>query len=231
MNFIFLRHAAYHQPEGVPSALLPHPLTEEGIQQAKVGAQKLITFFKGKEQKLPKSIETSSLLRAYQTAEIIAEALNTEFSVELEIVETNQLVERKMGPMANLTVEEIEAVLQKDPRYPLPPENWKSSKEYKLPFIDCESLGMAGERVASYIKKTPENLFGSEVQNPDIYRILVGHGASFRHACSNLGILKEEDIPQLSMHYAEPLFFQFEKKSWRHIGGNWKQRTKKDQID
>ncbi len=227
MNFIFLRHAHYQQPEGVPSALLPHPLTPEGIQQAKKGAQKLISFFKGKEKQLPQYIETSSLLRTYQTAEIISEALNMEFSIDLKIVETDQLAERKMGPMANLTVKEIEAVLEKDPRYSAPPPNWKSSKNYRLPFIDCESLAMAGQRVANYIKTTPSN----HIQNTNAFRILVGHGASFRYACAALDILQETQIPSLSMHYAEPLFFQQEKQVWKHIGGNWKQRNLKDNID
>ena len=75
MNFIFLRHAEYEQPKGVPSALLPHPLTSDGFIQAKEGAKKLCAFFDGNPDLLPPYIECSILLRAYQTAQIIQEEI------------------------------------------------------------------------------------------------------------------------------------------------------------
>ena len=208
MKLIFLRHSIYQQPKNVPSALLPHPITAEGVAQAKAGAHKIIDYFKEKEHQFPKNIESSSLLRAYQTATIIAEEVFKVTKIDLKITQTDALTERKMGSMANLTVEEIEQIMSKDPRYSCPPRGWKSSKEYKLPYIDCESLDDAGKRVAEYIKN-PTILENFDDQ---CYRMLIGHGASFRHACHTLGILKEEDIQKLSMHYAEPLFFVHSKK-------------------
>lgn len=228
MNFIFLRHSIYDQPKLVPSALLPHPITTAGIDQAKSGAQKIIAYFKTAPELLPKQIETSSLLRAFQTAQIIADEINSAYDLDIELVENDNLVERKMGSMANLTVNEIENILSKDPRYTSPPKGWKSSREYKLPYIGCESLSDAGKRVAKVIQ-TPPNPTG--IKHNSKYRIIVGHGASFRHACYELGILQESDIAKLSMYYAEPLFFTFDNNSWKHIAGNWKIRSTQDNID
>lgn len=227
MNFIFIRHSIYEQPKMVPSALLPHPITAEGVEQAKAGAHKIIAFFKDKENQLPQVIESSSLLRAYQTATVIAEEVFKITKIDLKITQTDALVERKMGPMANLTVQEIELIMSKDPRYENPPEGWKSSKDYKLPYIDCESLEDAGKRVAQYIQN-PNILTDYEA---DRFRLLVGHGASFRHASRILGILKQEDIPKLSMHYAEPLFFEHTNNAWNHVSGEWKIRSLKENID
>ena len=227
MNFIFLRHSVYEQPTHVPSALLPHPITDEGIAQAKAGAQKIVFYFEGKKTQFPKYIECSSLLRAYQTAVVIAEEIFRLTSVELKIIQTDELVERKLGAMANLTVGEIETIMEKDPRYQKPEEGWKSSSDYCLPYLGCESLHEAGERVANYIQSIPDF-----VENDVLgYRLLIGHGASFRHACHQLGLLSASDIAKLSMFYAEPLFFDYREKTWSHVGGDWKVRTQKDKID
>lgn len=225
MNFIFLRHSEYEQPEGVPSAVLPHPIKiPEGINQALKGAKDIIGFITENNVEVPKVIESSSLLRAYQTAEVIAKELEKKFDVSIKITESNQLVERNMGSMANLSVEQIEEVISKDPRLNKPPAGWKSSKYYRLPFIGAESLDDAGKRVSQYILDNPFKV------NQE-FRIIVGHGASFRHASCELGILKEENIPALSMYYAHPLFFKKNSDSWDLVKGNWKIRNKKDKID
>lgn len=229
MNFIFLRHAEYQQPQNVPSALLPHPLTAKGKEQTIAGAQKLIEFFKKNQNEIPPSIECSSALRAYETAKIISSEFANHFGIAPTIIQTDELTERRLGPMANLTVKEIEAIIKKDDRYNNPPQGWKSSRNYKLPYIGCESLLEAGRRVANYITTQPQFSFNSS--NKNFYRIIVGHGASFRHAASELTILQEEDIPKLSMFYAEPLFFQNKDKNWEHIGGNWKIRSNNENID
>ena len=144
MNFIFLRHSVYEQPAAVPSALLPHPITAEGVKQAKMAASKIIQFFKNDESQLPRTIESSSLLRAYQTASVLAEEVYNLMRIELKIVQTDELVERKMGAMANLTVQEIEAIMARDLRYEKPPQGWKSSRDYKLPYIDCPAVPFTG---------------------------------------------------------------------------------------
>lgn len=225
MNFIFLRHSEYEQPEGIPSAVLPHPIKNpEGFEQAEKGARDIIDFIKKEGISIPKVIESSSVLRAFQTAKVIAEQLEKEFGEKIEITQSDSLVERIVGAMANLTVSEIEEVISKDPRLDNPPKGWKSNKYYRLPFIGSESLDDAGKRVSKYVIDNPFN-----VQQD--FRVIIGHGASFRHASCELGILEETDIPALSMHYAHPLFFKRNKKSWDLVKGSWKIRNKKDKID
>lgn len=220
MHFIFLRHSEYEQPKGVPSALLPHPITKEGIEQAENGAEKLVKFFKSKGMS-PKRIVSSSLLRAYQTSLIFKKTIEKELNISLELIETDNLTERKLGAMANLTVKEIESVIAKDPRLENPPKGWKSSRDYKLPFIGAESLKDAGKRVFETINEECKNGL----------TIFVGHGASFRNAAIEFKFLKEEDLPKLSMHNSEPLGFENSNGKWELVFGDWKIRDKKDKID
>lgn len=221
MRFIFLRHSAYQQPEGVPSAMLPHALTQEGLDIAQQKASEMVTFFKNKQDLLPRVIETSVLLRAFQTAEIIQQAFEEAFGLKIPITQTERLMERKVGSVANLTVQEIEKIIAQDPRFENPPKGWKSQSDYRLPFPDCESLLEAGRRVFEYIRDGFED---------ERYRVIVGHGASFRHAAVELGVLTMNDIPKLSMHYAEPLYFE-NQKGWKLIKGAWKIRARKENID
>ena len=110
---VFARHGAYHQPQGVPSALLPHPLTEQGFEQAKEGAQELLKIIEQKSLPLPKKLFCSTSLRAYQTAQVYAEQLSSQLNRELNIIQSDQLCERSVGPLANLTVEQIEDIISK----------------------------------------------------------------------------------------------------------------------
>ncbi len=230
MDFIFLRHGHYHQPKNVPSALLPHPLTDEGMQQCQTGAEKLWSILKTHKLALPPALESSSALRAFQTASILAAQLAQNAGLQLPILETDQLTERSMGAMANLSVSEIEAILDKDPRYALPPQGWKSSRNYKLPYPGAESLAEAGKRVAEHIVK-PTRFLGQYPSLQQQVRILVGHGASFRHACVELGILSEQEVKKYSMYHAEPLYFKHENNGWKLISGAWKIRQQQDQPD
>lgn len=222
MQFIFLRHGNYHQPKGVPSALLPYSLNDEGIAQSTKAAKELLEYFKQNQQHLPKVIHTSSALRAYQTAKIIKDYLNKHLGCKIYLVETAELTERKLGAMANLTVEQIESIVSKDPRYSNLPEGWKSSRYFCLPYVDCESLEMAGKRVKSYIEANLEQ---------DANTIFVGHGASFRNACVDFNLLKEDELTKLSMHHATPLHFIKTKEKWILQKGEWKIREQKEKLD
>ncbi len=231
MDFIFLRHGHYHQPEGVPSALLPHPLTEKGRNQALEGAKKVVELFQDTQHKLPSVIECSSALRAYETATIIQQELSKAFGQMIPIGETSQLTERNLGAAANLTVEEIESVLEKDPRYGVPEKGWKSSKDYCLPFVGAESLRMAGSRVAQVIQNPNDYLKFPKSGESNAIRIIVGHGASFRHACEELCILQPHEVKARSMFHAEPMYFTGSCTNWKHVSGEWKIREKSEQPD
>lgn len=200
--------------------MLPHSITQEGENQALKGAKRLMEFFKLKNI-IPSRIISSSLLRAYQTSLIIKQEIDNQLGTDLEIIETDELTERRMGSVTNLTVDQIETVIEKDPRYKQASTDWKSSRDYKLPFIGTESLKEVGLRVF--------NLINTEAsKGPTIF---IGHGASFRNASIEFGILQKEDLPKLSIHYAEPLIFEKEQDKWDLVFGDWKIREKKDKID
>jgi 2,3-bisphosphoglycerate-dependent phosphoglycerate mutase len=222
-----LRHGDYEQPPNVPSAHLPHPLTKTGDQQSRVGAQKILQWIKEHGYVLDPTIHCSSLLRAYQTASNITEVMEVAGHDVFNILEHDDLSERCVGAGANLTVSEIEAILDRDPRYQKPAPGWKSNSWFRLPFQGAESLMESGLRVAHHLQRTAADLD----HGPKRLKIIVGHGASIRHAALCLGLLKSSDIPKLSMHHAEPLFISRSPTGqWEHWGGEWKIRKPKDKA-
>ena len=219
----FVRHGEYKQKPQVPSALQPYGITNEGSEQALEAAIQIQKFAQEHDCEIRNTLISSTLLRAWQTADFIGQGLQ----VPYQIVESSQLVERSVGAMANLSVEEIEACLAADPRYSTPPDGWKSDSFYCLPYDGAESLMQAGQRVAHHIRDTFSELTQSVTQ--DTLQIMVGHGASFRHAAHVLGLLRFEEIAGLSMYYGVPLFFEYDaqdgaKGQWKMIGGEWKIR-------
>jgi 2,3-bisphosphoglycerate-dependent phosphoglycerate mutase len=161
-------------------------------------------------------IDSSRQLRAWQTATLIAELLGTSFRVE----EFPDLAERSVGAVANLTVAEIEALFVADPRYSVPPAGWKSDSHYRLPFQDAESLLDAGSRVAGHIERRYQQLPAK-----GMLKVIVGHGASIRHACVRLGVLDFEDVAKVSMHHARPVYICCQSDGWQRVGGEWKKRS------
>lgn len=212
----FFRHGAYAQRDDVPSARQPWPLTDEGIVQAREGATLLDELIREHDLHPSPIIHCSHQLRAWQTAQILAESLRRLGHDIEEVRETPELAERGLGSAANLTVAEIETALAADPRFGLPPAGWKSDSDYCLPLEGAESLMMAGARVARHLETSglPEQL-----------SLHVGHGASYRHACYHLGILTRDEIARLSMFHARPslICHQYDAQ-WRHVAGVWKIR-------
>ncbi|WP_047996539.1 histidine phosphatase family protein [Puniceibacterium sp. IMCC21224] len=220
----FLRHGAYHQRSGTPSARQPFPLTEQGQVQARAGAGDVAQMIRDHDLRLAPVLHCSRQLRAWQTAEQILSGLREHGYTLDRIEQTSALAERGMGSAANLTTEEIETVLRDDPRHGPPPKGWKSDSDYRLPLEDAESLMDAGLRVARHLQETVQ---------PGLLTIHVGHGASFRHACHHLGLLHRAEIAKLSMFHARPLLLCHNGHgSWRHLAGKWKVRSpKEDPID
>lgn len=216
----FLRHGAYHQRRGAPSARQPFPLTNEGVAQARAGADELARMIVEHGLRLDPVIHSSRQLRAWQTASEVATRLQAlGFAID-GIVQTSALAERGLGSAANLTVEDIEAVLRDDPRYEAPPPGWKSDSDYCLPLEGAESMAEAGQRVARHLRDSAR---------PGLLSIHVGHGASFRHACRDLGVLEHKDVARLSMFHARPLLICHEQSDkWRHLAGEWKVRAPRE---
>jgi len=101
--------------------------------------------------------------------------------------------------------------------------------DYQLPFPNAESLLQAGKRVANYIIT---QLKSSTLTQHNSLKLFVGHGAAFRHAAYHLGLLQREQIKQLSMFHASPIYFELMSDgSWQHNAGNWKQRQTTDKLD
>jgi 2,3-bisphosphoglycerate-dependent phosphoglycerate mutase len=168
------------------------------------------------------------MLRAWQTAELFQQQLTKHSDQNYSIACFDALAERCVGAVANLSVEQIEHIIASDPRYQTLPANWKSDSYFQLPFQGAESLMQAGERLAKHLIGAMQSLTPTET---DQVKFFVGHGASFRHAAFQLGILQFEQIAQFSMFYAQPLLFEYHQDgSWSHIAGDWKLRKPKQEA-
>ncbi len=220
-----IRHGDYQQLPQTPSAHQPFPLTTEGEAQARQAGRALRETIDTKGWILSPSVESSQLLRAWQTAQIITEELADRFTSPPELNGFDELAERGLGSAANLTLGAIEAIIRKDPRFPELSANWKSNSHFRLPLQGAESLLEAGERVASHINQQMKTL--AKHADTDTLKLFIGHGAAFRHAAHHLGVLTYEQIAQLSMYHAQPIFLEYLTGAvWRHIDGEWKVRAK-----
>ena len=192
-----IRHGEYHQKPDTPSAFQPYPLTEKGLKQAKDCGQKIGDYAEKLSSTIHPTLYTSSLLRAWQTADKllahVRDLSNANAQLSWNLHETPMLAERCVGSVANLSVTEIERILDQDPRYSAPPSGWKSNSDYCLPFVGAESLLTAGERVSRFIQDTIHKTISTDISaltKPKLF-IFVGHGAAFRHAMFHLGILNK----------------------------------------
>jgi 2,3-bisphosphoglycerate-dependent phosphoglycerate mutase len=218
-----VRHGDYHQLPDTPSAHQPYPLNDTGETQAQEGAQLLHDMIVRNDWTLLPAVDSSRMLRAWQTAVIFADRLAGLAASTPCIESYDELAERGVGCLANLTRAQIEEVLHQDPRVADPPADWKMDSYYRLPLQGAESLLDAGERVAAYLGQCMAAL--PRDQNATV-KIFVGHGAAFRHAAYHLGVLGIEQVRQLSMFHCQPIMIEYlPGGQWRHIGGEWKQRS------
>ena len=127
-----IRHGDYHQLPDTPSAHQPFPLTAKGEQQA-VAAVTAIQNTLNENQWLPDpELDSSQLLRAWQTAHIIAKGLFAQSQQSPQVACFDDLAERCVGSAANLTMQQIKEVLATDPRVAELPADWKSNSHYRL---------------------------------------------------------------------------------------------------
>ncbi|MCK7612917.1 histidine phosphatase family protein [Roseibium sediminicola] len=219
---ILVRHGAYHQKPGTPSAFQPFPLTEAGKAQASDVGRELAALAAENGWALSPEVFCSRQQRAWQTATLLSQSLSELTGTAYTVTEDEALAERSVGAFANLTIPEIEQILADDPRYAVPPEDWKSNSHYKLPAQGAESLLEAGGRVAAFLTARLEALTTASDATAQIF---VGHGAAFRHAAHHLGVLAFDDIRKVSMHHAKPVVLKFSPEAgWSHETGAWKQR-------
>ena len=217
-----IRHGDYQQLPDTPSAHQPYPLNSEGEIQAQEGAQCLHDMVTRNGWTLVPSIDSSRLLRAWQTATILADSLAELSSFTPRIESYDALAERGVGSLANLTITQIEDILRQDPRASSPPADWKADSHYRLPSQGAESLLEAGERVAAHLLQAMAVL---PRDGQDRVKIFVGHGAAFRHAACHLGVLAFSQLRQLSMFHCQPVMLEYlPDGNWCHVEGDWKVR-------
>jgi broad specificity phosphatase PhoE len=220
-----IRHGDYHQLTDTPSAHQPYPLNSEGENQAQQGAQLLHDMLVRNDWTLEPAIDSSRLLRGWQTAVIFADRLAAlaASTATLRVESYDELAERGVGCLANLTIAQIEDILHQDPRVSDPPADWKADSHYRLPLQGAESLLEAGERVAAHLSQAMAVL---PADDSDRVKLFVGHGAAFRHAAYHLGVLAFEQIRQLSMFHCRPVLIEhLAGGQWRHVEGDWKVRS------
>ena len=198
----FIRHGDYEQLANTPSAMQPFPLKEAGRQQALKGSELVLDFLKQKNLQLHPTLFSSILLRAWQTTELMQSHFSGYSKKPLVISSHEALVERRVGNVANLSIQQIEDIIKNDPRYDSPPEGWKSNSHYCLPFPGAESLMQAGQRVANFVDQEAAHLAEGELM------LFIGHGAAFRHAAHHMGCMDSHKIATYSMYHAKPVFFQ-----------------------
>jgi broad specificity phosphatase PhoE len=220
-----IRHGAYAQPPGIPSAHLPYALTAEGRAQAAEAVPGIIAFAAAEELQIDEVIDCSRLRRAWETADLLAAALTAHSGQRFVCCEFDALAERSVGAVANLSLDAIEALLRDDPRYELPTRGWKRDAEYRLPFQGAESLTEAGERAARHIAAC-----GAAQPAHGTLKLIVGHGGAFRHAARLLGALSPTQVSELSMQYCSPIYFEYRSEPAGlgvlvHKAGSWLPRT------
>lgn len=223
-----VRHGEYEQPQDVPSAHLPHPLTERGREQAREGARTLHHYARERGVRIERVIDSSHMLRGYETARAIGDELQklqdgppTAHVIE----EFDALAERCVGSVANLTLAEIDRVVERDPRLSPLPKKWKSDSHFRLPFQGAESLLEAGQRVADHVARRTAEL------NTPALKVFIGHGAAFRHAAVQMRTLELSQVRTLSMYHCRPVFFRYADGVWSHDGGEWKPRQTEPVLD
>jgi broad specificity phosphatase PhoE len=234
-----IRHGEYAQPAGVPSAHLPYALTPAGLTQAREAALAVLDFARSSQLELQPVIDCSRLRRSWETANVMARTLQQHTEQGFACRELDELAERGLGALANLTVEAIETIVRDDPRYPAPPPGWKRDSAYRLPYLGCESLADAGARVARHLRSCAAELSVPPSRlhaRTSGLKLLVGHGGAFRHAAGELGLLSPDQVANLSMDYGAPIYFELERlangsERFIHIAGSWRQRRASGAID
>lgn len=222
-----IRHGDYHQLADTPSAHQPFPLTAKGKQQARHAANIISRDIQEHGWMLCPELDCSQLLRAWQTADILRQefislSLATDQQQPFCLSSFDNLAERGLGSAANLTTTQIKQVIEDDLRFTSLPKNWKSHSHYRLPLQGAESLMDAGQRVAGHIT---ERMLRFAETDEDTVVVFVGHGAAFRHAAYHLGVLGFDQIAQLSMYHAKPVYLErYAGGQWKHVAGEWKVR-------
>lgn len=218
-----VRHGHFDRPDQIASAHLPLPLSAAGRAQAREAAGPILQFCEELELEIDPRIEVSQLLRAWETAVMLAEELERRTGRSFVVEERSELLERGLGSCANLRFDEIEAQLSQDPRVGPLPADWRRLPEFRLPVPGAESLMMAGARTATRIAASLRSIPADDPR--DVLRLFVAHGGCLRHAAVQLGTLDLRNVTALTMEYAQAVLIESDGRGgWLQVAGEWKKR-------
>jgi 2,3-bisphosphoglycerate-dependent phosphoglycerate mutase len=202
-----------------------------GQAQARAAAQAVYQHAQQRGLAIDPTIDCSRLRRAWETAQLMARELECLGISAPRVEEFDALAERGLGAAANLTIDEIEAVLAADPRFEVPAPGWKRDPRYVLPLLGAESLEQAGRRVARHVVARMRTLTDAAS-----LKLFVGHGGAFRHAAHELGLLSSEEVRALSMQHGTPIYLEhhddgLEGDRLVHSSGAWRRRSAVAAVD
>jgi len=219
----FVRHGHFDRPEGVASAHSLFPLSATGREQARNAADPILECCEELGLEIDPRIEASQLLRSWETANLIAEALASRTGQRFHVVARNELVERGLGSCANMTFDRIHEMLAADPRLAPLPEGWRRMPEFRLPVQGAESLMQAGARTATRVATSLESIRAEDAR--DVMRLFVAHSGCLRHAAVQLGALDVRVVAGLSMDFAQSVYVEkLPNGDWVHVAGQFKKR-------
>lgn len=221
----FVRHGHFDRPDNVASAHSLYPLSPRGREQARLAVEPILALCDELTLELDSRIEASQLMRAWETATVIAESLSTRTGRRFRVIQRDELVERGLGSCANLTFDQIRSILAADPRLGPLPEGWRRMPEFRLPVQGAESLMEAGARTATRVASSLDSIPAEDPR--DLMRIFVAHSGCLRHAAVVLGALDVRMVPALSMDFAQAVFIEkLPNGDWVHLAGQFKKRLR-----
>jgi 2,3-bisphosphoglycerate-dependent phosphoglycerate mutase len=205
------------------SAHLLLPLTETGREQARQAAQTVHEWADRSGLEIDPLIEASQLLRASETARIIASELGRLRGASFDVEDRDEMLERSLGSCANLRLDEISRLLAADPRLSPLPEGWRRTPDFRLPVPGAESLMQAGARTAARIDASLDTIPADDTR--DILRLFVAHSGCLRHAAVVKQALEADLVSGITMDFAQSIFVErLSDGSWKRIEGEWKKR-------
>lgn len=216
----FVRHGHFERPEGTASAHSLFPLSPTGREQARDAVDVVLDFADEFNLEVDARLEASQLLRAWETAKVISEELESRTGRSFHVLQRNELIERGIGSAANMRFDDIEAMLAEDPRIAPLPKGWRRLPEFRLPVQGAESLMQAGSRVASRVSASMNSIPNDDSR--DVMRLFVAHSGCLRHAAVALGAVDVRKVPGLSMGFAQTVLIEkMPNGEWVHLAGEF----------
>lgn len=223
----FVRHGHFDRPAGTASAHSLLPLSARGREQVIAASDRILEYCEEFGLELDARIESSQLLRAWESANLIAEGLASRTGRRFHVIQRDELIERGLGSCANMTFDQIDAAIAADPRLGPLPQGWRRMPEFRLPVQGAESLMLAGARTAARVAASLGSIPLDDRR--DVLRLFVAHGGCLRHAVVQLGALDVRAAPGLSMDFAQTILIEkMSQGDWVHLAGQFRKQLRSE---